>query len=326
MRHTNLLPRLLLGLAITAQAVFPMGQAPAAKAELINGELRFSPYAGSLSEFGETPSIAGRTVVSLNGIPVMNELLSPRPLSLGPVDGEPTALIWLLMHHNAQFLRRRDNLLELSFIPNDRQRPYRVWLRWNGVSDREQRSEEVLSDGRIRVTSSTIVDLQVTDRQLSGELSYTHRFDAPWVTEQPWQSLPPITSLSAADEQELRRLVQQRRALYDTDLGAAYASIPATAGLDVAVLRQNRCLELARDGGMTFGDADGSQVRLRPTGGPVVVAEGSSGELFPRAFPEGFGQQHSTEQDFCLLGALAGAFPRWMLFIRNGEGRWQTLN
>ena len=37
-------------------------------------------------------------------------------------------------------------------------------------------------------------------------------------------------------------------------------------------------------------------------------------------------QQHSTEQDFCLLGALAGAFPRWMLFIRNGEGRWQTLN
>ena len=326
MKPRFMLRRLLLALAIGAQAALPLGQAPAARAELINSELRFSPYAGTLSASTETPSVAGRTVVSLNGIPVMNELLTPRPLSIGAVDGEPTALVWILMHHNEPFLRKRDNLIELTFIPSDTQRPYKAWLSWNGVSDREQRSEEVLSDGRVRVTSSNIVDLEVSERELSGELTFTRRFDAPWVKEQAWQSLPPITSLSAADEQELRRQVQQRRALYPTDLKAAYATIPTNAGLDVPVLQQNRCLELARDGGMTFGDADGSQVRLRPTGGPVVVAEGSSGELFPRTFPANFGQNTSAMQDLCMLGALAGAFPRWMLFIRDGEGRWQSLN
>ena len=321
-----MLRRLLLALTIGAQAALPLGQTPAARAELINGELRFSPYEGTLSESAETPSMAGRIAVSLNGIPVMNEVVTPRPLSLGAVDREPTALVWILMHHNERFLRKRDNLLKLTFVPSDHQRPYNAWLSWNGVSDREQRSEEILSDGRIRVTSSNIVDLQVTERQLSGELTYERRFDAPWVKEQAWQSLPPITSLSAADEQELRRQVQQRRALYATDLKAAYATIPTTAGLDVPVLQQNRCLELARDGGMTLGDADGSEVRLRSTGGPVVVAEGSSGELFPRTFPANFGQNTSALQDLCMLGALAGAFPRWMLFIRDGEGRWQSLN
>ena len=326
MRRGFRLARLLVGLAVATQTVLPLGQTPAAKADLVNVELRFSPYEGTLSESADTPSMAGRTVVSLNGIPLMNEVVASRPLSLGAVSQEPTALVWILMHHNEQFLRQRGNLLRLAFIPNDTKRPYTAWLSWNGVSDREQRSEEILSDGTVRISSSTIVDPQVMERQLSGELLYERRFDAPWVKEQPWQSLPPITSLSATDEQVLRRLVQQRRQLYTTDLDTAYATIPATAGLDVTVLRRNRCLELAKEGGMTFGDADGSQVQLRSTGGPVVVAEGSSGELFPRSFPEGFGQQLSAEQDFCLLGALAGAFPRWLLFIRNGDGRWQTLN
>jgi len=326
MRRVSRLRRLLLALTVAAQALITLGQPMTAQAEPINAELRFSPYAGTLSDDAETPSVAGRTVVSLNGIPVMNEVVTPRPLSRGPVSQEPSPLVWMLMHHNEWVLRQHGNLLRLTFIPSNSQLPYTAWLRWNGVSNQEERSEEILSDGKVRITSSTIVDLQVTERQLSGELVYERRFDAPWVNEQPWQSLPPITSLSAADEQELRRLVRLRRELYTANLNAAYATIPVTAGVDVAVLRQNRCLELARDGGMTFSDADGSQVRLRSTGGPVVVAEGSSGDLFPRQFPEGFGQQHSAEQDLCLLGALAGAFPRWLLFIRNTDGEWQTLN
>lgn len=326
MRRRSRRTPLLLALALACQAMLPLARPAAARAELINVELRFSPYQDAPAEGLARPSVEGRALVSLNGIPVMNEVITERTLLLDRDSREPTPLVWIPMGQNDPLLRRRDNLLRLTFIPRNAGQPYATWLSWNGVSDREQRSESILADGTVRVTTGNLVDLQVTERRLSGELVYERRFDAPWVKEESWQALPAITGLSAADEAALRRLVRQRRDLYGSDLREAYAVIPARAGVDVAVLRQNRCLELARDGGMVFGDADGSGVRLRTTGGPVVVAEGSSGDLFPRQFPEGFGRRHDAGQDLCLLGALAAAFPRWLLFVRNGDGSWRTLN
>jgi hypothetical protein len=169
------------------------------------------------------------------------------------------------------------------------------------------------------------VGLEEEQRQHTGELLVERRFDAPWVTPQPWQDQPAIQQLSAADEQTLRALVQERRRLFETDLNAAYNAIPTDAGIDVAVLRQNRCLERVREGAR-LGDADGSQVQLRTTGGPVVVAEGRSGELFPRSFPPSFSEPLSFEQVICVNAALAGALPRWMLFVKTADGSWRTIH
>ena len=302
-----------------------LGWPAALRAELINHELKFSAYTQTPGQTKEPMSVPGRTVVSLNGIPITDEQMDARELSIGAVSERPTPLIWVPMHQNDRFLRQRDNLLQLRFIPTDGQRPYTAWLSWHGVSDREQETREVGEDGSLRVIQTNIVGLEEEQRPRTGELLVERRFDAPWVSPQPWQNQPPIQQLSAADEQTLRSLVQERRHLFQTDLDAAYKAIPTDAGVDVAALRQNRCLEMVQ-AGARLGDTDGRQVRLRTTGGPVVVAEGSSGELFPRSFPATFGEQLSFEQVMCLSAALAGALPKWMLFVKTPDGGWRTIH
>lgn len=315
----------LFGLVLTGQSLLAWCGPSVALAEVINRELRFSPYAGTLSAETPVTSLPGRIVVQLNQIPISDEREPARELTLSPVSNRPTAVLWLPLHQSDRFLRERDNTLRLRFIPDELQRPYTAWSEWNGVSDRTIESEERQSDGSLRVTSTNVVELEVDQRQHHGELVIERRFDAPWVTSQPWQHQPAITSLSDADSTALRQMVQERRRLFLNDLPAAYAAMPRDAGVELAVLQQNRCLEQARESGMTLGDPDGQEVRLRTTGGPVVVAEGSSGELFPRTFPAAFGEQLNVEQTLCITGALAVALPRWMLFVRSTEGRWQSL-
>lgn len=324
-RSINRPLRRLLGLLLWGQALLGVCAPLAAVAEVINRELRFSPYTGTLREDTPVTSVPGRIVVQLNGIPIRDEQEPTRELTLSPATNGPTAVLWLPLHQSDRFLRERDNQLQLRFIPDEPQRPYTAWSAWNGVSDRTSEIEERLSDGRLQVTTTNIVELEQDQRQQRGELVIERRFDAPWVTAQPWQSQPAITNLSEADGTALRQLVQERRRLFLNDLPAAYAAMPRDAGVDVAVLQQNRCLEQARESGMTLGDPDGREVRLRTTGGPVVVAEGSSGNLFPHSFPAGFGEQLSFEQTLCITGALAVALPRWMLFVRSADGRWQSL-
>lgn len=322
----NRISRPLLGLALTAQSLLALCAPSAAMAEVINRELRFSPYVGTLSADTPANSLPGRLVIQLNGIPITDELEPARELTLGPVSNRPTAVLWLPLHQNDRYLRERDNRLQLRFIPDELQRPYTAWSEWNGVSDRTIESEERLSDGSVRLTSTNIVELEVDQRQHRGELLIERRFDAPWVKAAPWQSQPAITSLSSDDETTLRQLVQERRRLFLNDLPAAYAAMPRNAGIDVAALQQNRCLEQLKESGMTLGDTDGHGVRLRSTGGPVVVAEGASGALFPHTFPAGFGEQLNLGQTICITAALAAALPRWMLFVRSADGRWQSLD
>jgi hypothetical protein len=312
-------------MAMAVKCALLFTAAPGAWAALINHELNFSPYQGELSQSTAVPSMAGRITVSVNGIPIRDELLETQQLSLGIFGDMPPPVVWLPMHVNGRFLSQRDNLVQLRFIPTDGRRPYTAWFRWHGVSDQSEKREELQSDGTMLLTSTNVVDLEEERSQLSGEFLVERSFDAPWVTPRPWQNNAPIRQLSQADELGLRALVQERRRVFETDLNAAYGEIPSDSGVDVTALKQNRCLEMAREG-VRLQDADGSQIRLRTTGGPVVVAEGSNGELFPRSFTPGFGDKLSLEKVMCVTTALALALPRWMLFVKDPAGRWQSID
>lgn len=324
--------RTVAGFALTLLApVLMIAQAPVA-ARPVNVEFKFTPYLPPAADADKVTTVEGVVELELNGVPMLEQSLESRSVLLmgsGEEGNEVFPALWLNALELQPLVRRGDNLLRLRFTPKQASAPYRSQFRWAVVEDRT--TTTTTASGSELTTNLTGIGRE--DLEVQGAVTVQHRFQAPFARVEPWHGAPNVTTLTPADRAAIVDLIRARAALFRPDFSAAYrhlAGLPTDRGLtlDVPQVRRQACLEAGYATGLRVDAPAEADLRLLITGSPVVVARGAGEYLF--RFPDEPGTTQRFEAmpndvGFCFVVSFNMLFPKRLLVVKGGDGRWQLL-
>ncbi len=317
--HTNLkAAALVIGSSLAALSAFA-GASPAAAANVINVEFKFTPYVGDAATDDEVKTVAGVAHLFINNIPYAEQEVNEQELPVLFDEREISPSVWLPVESCGGALRKGKNTLRVEFEPKSARKPYRARLAWASVMD-ESTDEE--GDGSY--SSTNMGDAGIDDKEAKGKVVFEREFMADFAADMPWHHYPAVTALSDADKRALAALVTQRIEMFKPDFAAFYALLEANTEMDIAGMKEAKCLDAAYAAGARIAAPKPADIDIVTTGGPEVVIRAKSGNLFAPADMSAFEQIEDPDVQMCIGMAFATAFPPQIVVVRSPSGAWEA--
>jgi hypothetical protein len=290
----------------------------AARAKVVNVELKFTPYVGDTKN-DSVDVVAGTARVFLNGVPIAEQEVEKHEVPVMFEAREIAPAVWVTAESLGPLVRKGKNTIRFEFVPTDAKIAYKAQLRFASVVDQAKETRE---PGRYAATNQAQEAAQ--EKAGTGPLVMSHEFTADFATDQPWHHLPPVTSLTEEDRRALAALVTERVGWFKPDFTPIYKTLAGMPHIDMAELRKRKCLEAAHKAGVHITAVPESELDFVTPGGPEVVVRGKRGELYP---PDrgAFARIEGDEMQMCAGMALARIYPTQLVAVRTPAGSWVVV-
>lgn len=290
-------------------------------ANVTNVEFHFSPFQGDVAKADRVKIVAGKARVLINGL-----LIAEREVraSEAPVLFEERQIggpIWITGQSLGPSLRKQGNLLRIEFEPATAGLAYQTQLRWAFVSDGS--TEKVEGN---KHTSTNMTGEGKEEKAAQGKFSVEKAFDADFAPERPWHQYPAVMALSEEDRAALAALVQKRLDAYQPNFAQAYALLQSDPRVDIAEMRELRCVEKAYQAGMRVKGPAAGQLVVTLSGKAEVLLQAKGAPLFQPADPNFFPKVKDQSLMRCMIPVLEVLFPERLLAAKNPNGTWEEAH
>ncbi len=301
------IPTALLALVVsTAQA-----------AEVINVEFQFTPFVGDPATEDQVVTVEGKARVMLNGILYAEQEVSRDTVPVLFDEREISPAVWLPTASCGPALRKGKNTVRFEFEPADAKTRYRAQLRTTNVmSESTEESEE----GHYSATNQS--GTRVEEKEVQGPVVFEQEFQADFAVDLSWHHNPAIPALGDTDRKALATLVAERVRLFQPDFGKLYAILEGDAHLDLAQVKQSKCLDQAYAAGVRIAAAPVDEMEFLTTGGPAVVVRAKKGMLFNP--PDMSVIEKIKDEDILMCAGivLSAIYPPRLVAVRDASGGW----
>ncbi len=291
----------------------------AASAEVLNVEFKFTPFTGDPVQEDMITTVAGTARVFLNGVPYAEQQVDEDELPVLFDDREIAPAVWLPTESCGPALRKGKNTVRFEFEPADPQAPYRAQLRWASVLSE---STEEIEDGRYAATNQG--DEGVEEKETVGLVVFEREFQADFAADLPWHHYPAVTALNEADRQALALLVAERASAFQPDFAKLYAILEGNEDLDLAQVKELKCLDQAYAAGARIGAASVEQLEYVTTGNPEVIIHAKESDLFFPADITAFERIEDEDVQMCVGMVLTMIYPPRLVAVRTPSGAWEV--
>jgi len=295
------------------------GVRPAAAANVINVEFKFTPYVGDPANEDQVKTVAGMARIFINNIPYAEQEVGEQDVPVLFDEREISPSVWLPVESCGGALRKGKNTLRVEFEPESAGKPYRARLAWASVID------ETIEEGSEGSYSSTNMSgAGVDDKEAKGTVVFEREFMADFAEDKAWHHYPAVTALSDADKQALAAIVASRIEMFKPDFAAFYALLEARTEMDIAGVKEAKCLDAAYDAGARIAAPKPADLDIVTTGGPEVVIRAKKGDLYMPEDMSAFEKIEDPEMQMCIGMAFAAAFPPRLVVVRAPSGAWEV--
>ncbi len=300
--------------------LFALSSSVASAAEVINVEFKFTPFVGNPISEDQVKTVAGTARIFVNGIPYAEQEVGENDVPVMFDEREIAAAVWLPTQSCGSILRKGKNKVRIEFEPADAKLLYRAQFRWASVMDE---STEESADGSYAATNQ--LGEGGEEKEGSGTLAFEREFQADFATDEPWHHAPAVTALDEADRKALAALVAERVEAFRPDFAKVYTLLEGHEGIDVAALKEAKCLDKAYEAGARIASPPAADIEFVLTGNPEVVIRAKAGNLFFPADMSAF--QRITDEDvqMCVGMAFSVSYPPRMIVVRSASGGWQVV-
>lgn len=306
---------LLAGLAALALAA----AAPPAIAEVVSIEFRFTPFVGDPATMDQVHTVPGMVRMLVNRVPYAEQDIPATAASVRTGDREVEPSVVFPAHLCGPALRKGTNTFQIEFYPEDGEQIYRAQLRSvvvTGPATHHAKGKE----GAAPEGSAALID-----KDAKGWLTLERDFIADFAADLPWHHNPPIKSLNLKDLESLRALVRERLAAFEPDFARVYAMMEGKEGIDVAKVKEMKCLDAAYAAGVRMAAPDDHNIDFLLSGNPEVMIRAKDGLLYRPADPATINTITDPAMRSCLETAIAAAFPARFAVVRNAAGGWEIV-
>lgn len=290
-----------------------------AGAKVVNVEFKFTPFVGDPAKADHVETVEGHAAVFINSLPVAEQPVGKQEVPVLFEAREIAASVWVPVESLGPVLRKGKNIFRIEFQPTDPKAAYRAQLRWASVTDLEA---EETTGGKVQATNQS--DEGVEDKSATGKLVLEREFVADFAEDLPWHHYPPVTQLTDADKEQLKTLVQKRAETFKPDFADVYAALKGSKTVNIARVKDAKCLDKAYAAGMRIAAAPADQIEFTTTGGAGVVLRSKSGQLFAPSDPTVFEKLQDDEMQMCVAVALFGVYPAQMAVVHAPSGAWEV--
>lgn len=295
------------------------GSVETAGAEVLNVEFKFTPFTGDPAASDVVQTVAGTARVFLNGVPYADQEVSEREVPVLFDEREVASAVWVPASSCGPALRKGKNTIRIEFTPADNDAAYRAQLRWASVMSEATEQED---EGRFSATNQA--GEGVEEKEAKGTVTFEREFEADFATDLPWHHYPAVTALTDADRKALGQLVARRVEAFRPDFAGVYAILESAEGLDLAAVKEAKCLDTIYEAGARLQSASASEIEFVVTGGPEVVIRAKSGLLYLPEDISVFEKIEDEDLQMCAGVALSVAYPQRLVVVRSPAGVWEV--
>jgi hypothetical protein len=162
-------------------------------------------------------------------------------------------------------------------------------------------------------------------QEAKGKVSLERTFEADFATDLPWHHAAPVTALDAADRASLVALVANRLDAFQPDFTKLYALLEGKGTLNLAELRESKCLDAAYEAGIRIAAPPEDGIDLVLTGNPEVLIRAKEGMLYFPADMAAIEKITDPEVQMCIGAALMAAYPPRLAVVRGASGAWEVV-
>ncbi len=290
-----------------------------APAKVLNVEFKFTPFTGDPKE-DHVETVAGKVVVFLDNVPIAEQVVRKDTVPVIFEEREIAPSVWVPAQSLGPAVRKGKNTIRVEFEPADASTPYRAQLRWATVTDQVK---EESAPGTYKGTNQA--DQGVDDKQATGKLVMEREFFADFATDRAWHHLPPVTSLTDEDKQQLTTLVRTRADWFKPEFASVYKALEGKGDVDAARVRKTKCLDAAYKAGVRITAVPDGELEFVTTGGPEVVVRGKNGFLYPPD-PKTFERIKGDDVQMCAGMVLTLVYQSRLVAARAGaSGAWEVV-
>jgi hypothetical protein len=311
-----MIPRLLV-LCVLAVPAF-------ASAKVVNVELKFTPYVGDAAKADTVDSVSGSAAIFVNGVPYADQLVRKDSVPVQSEGREIAAAVWLPIESLGPVVRKGKNTIRIEFTPDDPGTAYRARLSWVSVTDEEAPGgKDGKPTGKLTATNMTAPGKD--EKAATGKIVMAHTISADFAPDVPWHHYPSVTTLSDDDKQKLAALVLARVGVFKPDFADMYRLLEGDQRLDVAKIKEAKCVEAAYAAGVRLDAPTAEQLEYVVTNNPEVVVRRKGRHLYAPADASAFGKIEGEEKQMCAGIALSLAFPPRLTAVRDPDGKWRVV-
>ncbi len=291
--------------------------AAAATAEVVNVEFEFTPYVGDPAVEDMVRTVSGTASVFLNGVLYAEQEVGEEELPVMFDERQIAPAVWLPTESCGPALRKGRNTIRVEFTPADGKATYHAQLRWASVTDE---STEESAEGSYSATNQ--VDNGFEEKEAAGPVTFERAFQADFAADQPWHHYPAVTSLDETDRQALAALVAERVGAFLPDFAGLYAILEANEEVEVAEVREAKCLDQAYAAGVRIASVPAEEMEFVTTGNPEVLIRARGESLFFPADVTAFERIEDEDMQMCAGFALSVVYPPRLVAVRSPSGAW----
>jgi hypothetical protein len=289
-----------------------------AAAEVVNVEFKFTPYVGDPATANQVETVPGNAKVFLNNVLFAEQEVRKDTVPVLFEERDIAASVWVPASSLGAALRKGKNSIRIEFQPTDDKQPYHARLSWASVMDQ---ATEQMEDGHYKGTNMSGTGIE--DKKTTGPVVLQREFVADFAPDLPWHHYPAITTLSDSDKKSLA-LIVQKRAEFKPDFAPVYDLLGKVPGLDIAAIRQAKCLDQAYAVGIRIAPPEPKQLEFTTTGNPEVVVTRTGAAPLYDFDGEALSRIKGDDLQMCAGVALTVAFPPRLIVVRTPAGTWDV--
>jgi hypothetical protein len=290
-----------------------------ASAAVVNVELKFTPYVGKPAKADKVDTVPGTAAIFVNGVPYAEQTVPKDSVPVLSEAREIAPVVWIPVDALGPVIRKGKNTIRIEFTPLDAQTSYRGRFSWATITDEETTSEK---NGKQKSTNMQAPGQE--DKAGKGTMVFERAIDADFASDVPWHHYPAVRALDDDDKRKMTALVMARGAVFAPDFKGFYAMLASNERVDVAKLKDTKCVEAAYAAGVRLDAPKADQLDFVMTGNPEVVIRRLGDHLFKPADPAAFGKIEDEETQMCAGIALSIAFPPQLVVVRDPDGTWRV--
>ncbi len=296
------------------------GHAGIASAEVLNVEFKFTPFTGDPAASDAVQTVAGTARVFLNDVLFAEQEVREGEVPVMFDEREVAAAVWIPTASCGPVVRKGTNTIRIEFTPADNDANYRAQLRWASVMSEATEQED---EGRFSATNQA--GEGVEDKEAKGAITFEREFEADFATDLPWHHYPVVTALTDADQKALGELVVRRLDAFRPDFSGVYALLERAEGLDLAAVKEAKCLDKIYEAGARLKAAPSDEIEFLATGNPEVLIRAKSGMLYLPEDMSVFEKIEDEDLHMCAGVALSVAYPQRLAVVRTPAGVWEVV-
>lgn len=297
----------------------------AARADVVNVEVKFTPYVGDPAKKDTVQTVPGVAAIFLNGVPYAEQPVRQDEVAVQFDERDIAPAVWLPVESLGPAVRKGKNTIRIEFTPADSKVPYKARLAWASVTDEASADggPTGTQDGKRKATN--LASAGKEEKSGTGKLVLEHTVDASFASDVAWHHYPPIKTLGDEDKQKLAALALARANAFQPDFADVYRILEGDPRLDVARIKGAKCIEAAYAAGVRLDAPKADELEYVTTNQPEVVVRRKGRHLYAPTDASAFAKIEGEEQQMCAGIALSLAFPPKLVAVRGPDGTWKVV-